>query len=714
MVINGNKSDLDCIFNPKSVAVIGASNQRGKWGYVMLEHIIQGGFKGCIYPINPKGGEIQGLKAYTNIKDVPGTIDLVVIGIPAPLVQAAVEDCAAKGVKGLIIVTAGYAEMGEEGKKLQEKLAQTVRDCDMKLVGPNCVGIQSASSNLNATPLAFVKGNVGFLCQSGNLSEDMRLLLQQRGWGFSRLISMGNQVGIGFDEYLKYLADDPTTKVVLLHIEAVKDGHKFMEAARKVVKNKPVVALKVGETEAGARAIMSHTASLAGNFQIYQAAFKQLGIVPCSDIADLVDLGGTLAQLPPLKDRRIAVLTDGGGHGALASDALERAGFKMPVISQDTQQKLRAVLMPQSQVGNPVDFAGAAEYDLWRYVQVTDIILNDKDIDGFLIVGALFGLYSEMFGPELKDLELNVTRELCKLAKKYAKPVIMHNMPVGDNEPLKILREGGIPIYYKVETAVRCMAALAEYGAYLEKAKAMEGDKPAPAVKKPKANQIIEKAKAAGRNTLLESEAKEILKEYGLPVGDFRLAKTKQEAVTFANELGFPVAAKIVSPQIVHKSDAGGVKLNLKDASEVENAFDEITNNAKAYNKDAEIQGVLLSPMEKKGIEVIIGMTRDRLFGPTVMFGLGGIFVEVLKDVSFRIVPLSKADAYEMVKEIKGYPILKGVRGTDPGDIEAIVDLILKISSLAAANEAINELDLNPVFVFKKGASIVDARMILA
>ncbi len=713
MGASGNKSELDVIFNPNVVAVIGASNQRGKWGYMLLEHIIQGGFKGAIYPINPKGGEIQGLKAYPNIKNVPGAVDLAVIGIPAPLVQQAVEDCAAKGVKGLIIVTAGYGETGPEGRKLEEQLGKTVREHNMKLVGPNCVGIVSTAVNLNASSLPFVKGNIGFICQSGNLSEDVRLLLQQRGWGFSRLVSMGNQTGIRFHEYLEYFKDDPETKVVLLHIEEVKDGRKFMEAVREVVKKKPIVVLKVGQTKAGARAVMSHTGSLAGNFQVYQAAFKQLGIVTCSDVADLVDYGGTLSQLPPLKGKRIVILTDGGGHAALASDALEKAGLEMPVPSSETQQKLRAVLMPQSQTGNPVDFAGAAEYDLWSYTRVAEIILQDKDVDGFLITGALFGLYSQAFGPELKNLELDVTRELCKVVKKYDKPVIMHHVPVGENEPIKILREGGIPVYFKVETAVRCMAALADYGAYLEKIKARAAEKPVEVSRKPKTSQIIDKAKADGRTSLLETEAKEILKEYGIPVGEFRLAKTKQEAVKFAKEVGYPVAAKIVSPQIVHKSDAGGVKLNLKDASEVKKAFDEITRNARAYNKEAQIEGILISPMEKKGIEVIIGMTRDRQFGPVIMFGLGGIFVEVLKDVSFRIVPLTRGDAEEMVKEIKGYPVLQGVRGADSGDVEAIVDIILKVSSLVSANEVISELDLNPVFIFKKGASVVDARMIL-
>jgi len=709
----GNSNSLDVIFNPKSVAVIGASNQRGKWGYLLLEHIIQGGYKGEIYPVNPKGGEIQGKKAYANVKDIPGPVDLAVIGIPAAFVQAAVEDCAAKGVKGLIIVSAGYGEIGAEGRKLEDELARVIRANDMKLVGPNCIGVISSSADLNASSTEFLRGDIGFVCQSGNLSEDVRLLLQQRGWGFSKLVSMGNQTGLRFHEYLEYLKDDPDTRVVLLHIEEVKDGKNFLKAARELVKKKPLVVLKVGQTKAGERAVMSHTGSLAGRYEVYQAAFKQLGVVAASDVSDLVDFGGTLAELPPLKGKNIVILTDGGGHAALASDALEKVGLELPVLAGETQHKLREVLLPQSQTGNPVDFAGAAEYDLWSYTRVAEIVLQDKDVDGFLITGGLFGIYSAAFGEQLKNLEVEVTQKLCEIAAKYKKPVIMHHLPVPENDAIRTLKRGGIPVYTKVDTAVKCMAALAEYGSYLGKIKARETEPVSTVLKKPKAAQIIEAARSAGRASLLETEAKEILKEYGIPVPAFGLAKSKQEAVKLADKIGYPLAAKIVSPQIAHKSDAGGVKLNLKDGDETGRAYDEIMKNAEAYDKSAQIEGVLISPMEKKGVEVIVGMTRDRQFGPAIMFGLGGIFVEVLKDVAFRIAPLSKGDAYEMVKEIKGYPVLEGIRGESPSDIDAIVDIIMKVSSLVSANDTISELDLNPVFVFKDGASVVDARMIL-
>jgi acetyltransferase len=711
--IESKKNGLEGVFNPRSVAVIGASNQRGKWGYMLLERIIGGGFKGEIYPVNPKGGEIQGLKAYPNVKDIEGPVDLAVIGIPASVVQGAVEDCVAKGVKGLIIITAGYGETGTEGKKLEDEIAKTVQASGTRLVGPNCIGIINTAASLNASSLPFSKGDIGFVCQSGGLCEDVRLLLQQRKWGFSKLISMGNQTDIRFHEYLDYLKDDEDTKVVLLHIEEVKEGKRFLKAAKEVVKKKPIVALKVGQTTAGERAVMSHTGSLAGRYEVYQAAFKQVGIITASDVNDLVDFGGTLAQLPPLRGRRVVILTDGGGHAALACDAAEKSGLEVPILSSETQSKLREVLLPQSGTVNPVDFAGAAEYDLWSYTRVADIVLQDNDIDGFLITCAIFGIYSEAFGEQLKNLEVEVTQKLCEIAAKYKKPVIMHSLPVPENDAIQTLKSGGIPVYTKVETAVRCMAVLAEYGSYLETMKAKEAELPSLVSKKPKAGQIIEKAKTAKRYSLLETEAKEILKEYGIPVTKFGLAKNKQEAVKFAEEVGYPAAAKIVSPQIVHKSDANGVKLNLKDVSEIEKAFDEIIKNARAYNKYAQIEGVLISPMETKGLEVIVGMMRDRQFGPVIMFGLGGIFVEVLKDVSFRITPVSRSDAYEMVRQIKGYPILGGIRGEEPSDIEAIVDIIMKVSSLVSANEKISELDLNPVFVFKKGASVVDARIIL-
>lgn len=713
--IESNRNDLQSIFNPKSVAVIGASKQQTKWGYRLLHDIIDGGFKGEIYPINPKESEILGRKAYPNIRDVERPVDLAIIGIPAPAVPAVVNDCAAKGVKGLVIVTAGFSETGEEGKKLEQEISQSVRASGMRLVGPNCLGIMNSSANLNASLLAFTKGGVAFICQSGNLCDDVQVLLQERGWGFSKLISMGNQTDILFHEYLKYVKDEADTQVVLLHIEEVKDGKRFLEAVRETVKKKPVVALKVGETKAGERAVKSHTGALAGRFAVYDAAFRQSGIIKASDCSDLVDFGDALVKLPPIKRNRVVVLTDGGGHGAMACDAAEKFGLEVPILSSETQNKLRAALLPQSGTVNPVDFAGAAENDLWSYTRATEIILQDDEVDGLLIIGALFGIYSAHWGPELKRLEIDVTRRLCELVAKYKKPIIMHCLlPVREVAALKTLRSGGIPVYTRVETAVRCMVALADYGSYLEKIKTEGVEPPSLISRKPKVEQIIERAKAMGRSSLLETEAKEILKEYRIPVPEFRLARSKQEATRLAGEIGYPVTAKVVSPQIIHKSDAGGVKLNLKAGDEVGGAFDDIIKSAKAYNKQAQIEGVLLSPMEKKGVEVIIGMTRDPQFGPVIMFGLGGIFVEVLKDVSFRIVPLSKGDAYEMVKQIKGYPILEGVRGEEASDVEAIVDIIMKVSTLAGENEAINELDLNPVFVFKDGASVVDVRMILS
>jgi acetyltransferase len=525
---------------------------------------------------------------------------------------------------------------------------------------------------------------------------------------------MGNQTGLRFHEYLDYLKNDPDTRVVLLHIEEVKDGKNFLKAARELVKKKPLVVLKVGQTKAGERAVMSHTGSLAGRYEVYKAAFKQLGIVAASDVSDLVDFGGTLAELPPLKGKNMVILTDGGGHAALASDALEKAGLELPILSSKTQRELREVLLPQSQTGNPVDFAGAAEYDLWTYTRVAEIVLQDKDVDGFLITGGLFGIYSAAFGDQLKNLEVEVTQKLCEIAAKYNKPVIMHHLPVPENDAIRTLKKGGIPVYTKVDTAVRCMAALAEYGAYLNKLKARETEPVSMVLTKPKVTQIIRQARSAGRASLFESEAKDILGEYGIAVPKFKLAKSKVEVIKFANEIGYPVAAKIVSPQIVHKSDAGGVKLDLKDDNEVGRAYDQIIKNAQAYDRDANLEGVLISSMEKKGVEVIVGMTRDRQFGPVIMFGLGGIFVEVLKDVAFRIAPLNKNDAFEMIREIKGYPILEGIRGEAPSDTDAIVDIIMRVSSLVNANEDISELDLNPVFVFNNGASVVDARMILS
>ena len=712
--------DLDSLFKPRSVALIGASPIPLKWGGWMSKQLTECGYKGDIYLVATKGGVICGKETCKTIFDIENPVDVAIIGIPASFVPDAVKDCVEKGVKAIIIVAAGFGETGEEGKRIEIELARIAREGGSRIIGPNCMGIYNATISLNTSVLRFPPGFLTFLTQSGNFAMDVNYGVTQRGLGYSKWISLGNQVDIRFYEYLDYIKDDPDTKVILiymegLYVESIKDGSEFLRVAKEATRNKPIVAIKIGTSAAGARSAISHTGSLAGSNEVYDAAFKQVGIIRVLNSSELLDVGEALGKCPLPKGNGIAILTDGGGHGTMGSDAAERYNLEVPILVRETQEKLRTILPPQASTKNPVDFAGGAEADLWNFARCSEVLLADKDIDGLVIVGQ-FGGYGIDLSSDFLELEQKVAEEITSLVKKYNKPIINHTMYAPTKpKSLQIFSEGGIPVYAVVETAMRCMGALVERKNYLERVRDAEKEEPVilPPDRISRVKTIIGKVKDAGRVNLVETEAREILKIYNLPMSDFRLAGSKDEATKIAGETGYPVAMKIVSPDIIHKSDAGGVKLSLKDKDDVAKAFNEIMDNARAYNKEAEICGVIIAPMEVKGTEVIIGMTTDQTFGPTIMFGLGGIFVEVLKDVSFRVAPLTKQDAYEMTKQIKGFPILKGVRGQKPADIDALADAIMKVSALVTENPQIRELDLNPVFAYENGATVVDARIIL-
>jgi len=703
---------LEHIVNPRSVAIIGASATPGKWGHEILKGIITSGYEGRVCPVNPKGGDILGLRAYSKLSDIDGPVDLAIIGTQAQLVLDSVRDCREKGVKGAVIISAGFRETGESGKKLEEELVKEAGN--VRIIGPNTMGIMNLSINLNATFLHPLKGTLSILSQGGNVAVEVEHNAHKRGIGFNKLLHVGNQSDLSIPEFLDYLKDDPDTEVILLYIEGLqeKGGERLARIAKEVTKIKPIVVLKTGVTKAGSRGALSHTGSLAGEDRIYDAAFKQVGMIRVATSHELINVGEALLKAPIMRGNKFGVLTDGGSHSAMGCDAASKYGLQLPFLSEETQERLRGILLPQSIRWNPVDFAGAADADLRVFPRAAELMLQDDNVDGLLIAGAVFGGYSVWFGASGEE---EVADLLVDLPRKYGKPVILHNyFGVEDSLAVQIMSKGGIPVYPIVEDAARCLAALAEYGLYLEKTSRVTGSIGLES-KIPKSTSVdrIVKGVAETRGSLLETEAKEVLREYGIPVSDFEMARNREEAVSIARGFQHSVAAKVVSPQIVHKTDAGGIKLNLKGDEEVAKAFDDIVGNVKKYDKDAQIEGIMISPMERGGVEVIVGATRDPQFGPVIMFGLGGVFVEVLKDVAFRIVPLEKRDAYEMIKEVKGYPVLEGVRGQKGKDIDALADIILKVSKLVMENEAIRELDLNPIFVFERGASVIDARMIL-
>jgi acyl-CoA synthetase (NDP forming) len=712
--------NLDVLFKPSSVALIGASTDAKKWGNWMARHLIESNYQGDVYLVATKGGIVCGRETYRTIFDIPKPIDVAIIGIPSQFVSGAVEECVKKGVKAIIIVTAGFGETGEEGRKVEKDILELARSGGTRIVGPNCMGIYNSSISLNTSAFDLSPGFIGFLTQSGNFAMDVNYNVRQRKLGYSKWASFGNQIDILWHEYLTYIKDDPDTRVILLYIEglrreSVNEGREFLRVAKETTKERPIVAIKIGTSSAGARSAASHTGSLAGSNEIYDAAFKQAGIIRVTHSNELLDVGEALAKCPLPRGNKIAILTDGGGHGTIACDAAEKNSLIVPILSEETKAKLKEILPPQASIKNPVDFAGGAEADLWNFVRCSEILLQDKDIDGLVIVGQ-WGGYGIDLASEFYELEEKVSIRLTELVKEFNKPIINHTMyQPSKAKSLQLLSEGGIPVYPVVETAMKCMGALTEYSRYLEKCEAVKKEKriDLPTDRARKVRRIINECRNEGRTHLVEPEAREILEAYGVPMSVFKMAKSKDEVGEIAESIGFPAVMKIVSPEIIHKSDAGCVKLNLRDKKEAGNAFEEIVKNAKSFNPRAKIHGVMITGMERKGIETIVGVVTDQTFGPTVMIGLGGIFVEVLKDISFGIAPITIRDAYEMIERLKGVTILGGIRGQKPADMDALVDLLMRVADLATENTDIKEMDLNPVFALEKGISIADARVIL-
>lgn len=712
-------SNLDALLKPGSVALIGASPDTRKWGGWLAKQLVECGYKGDIHFISTKPGKIFGREVYRSIFDINQQLDLVIIGIPAPFVLDAVKDCVKKGVKVIAIVTAGFGETGPLGKELELALLKEAAQGGCRIIGPNSLGIYNSAVSLNTSPIRLSPGFFAFITQSGNYALDVDVIARQRGLGYSKWISLGNQSDIRFSEYLDYVKDDPNTKAILLYMEglfvdSVDDGREFFRIAKGTTPQKPIIAIKAGNSCSGTRAAASHTGSLAGSNEVFDGAFRQAGIIRVLDSSELIAVGEALVKCPMPNSNRIAILSDGGGHGTLTADAAERNGLEVPILGKMTQEKLKRILPPQASVSNPVDFAGGAESDLHKFVDCSEIILQDQGIDGLIIVGQ-YGGYALELSSDFARPEIEIAHELTGLVTKYQKPVINHSIysPVR-TKPLQILSDGNIPVYATVETAIRCMSSLVKRGQFLRKVHSSHEVKPPnlPSHRLDQVKQIID-----GRETeqlyLLETETREILKAYELPVSDSRLATTREDAVRAAQAIGYPVAMKMVSPDITHKSDVGGVKLNLKDKFSVVRAFDEIMHISKSCQKAPVIKGVIITPFIANGTELIIGMTNDQTFGPVVMFGLGGIFVEVLKDVSFRVAPLTRQDAYEMIREIKGYPILKGMRGQRSVDIDLLAEVIMKVAALSIENPAISELDMNPIFALENSISILDSRILI-
>jgi acetyltransferase len=629
------------------------------------------------------------------------------------------EQCVEKGVKCAIVVSTGFGEVGPEGKELERQMLEIARRGNMRVQGPNCMGTYSAAKSMNASIIDLAPGPMSLVLQSGNFGIDINFNAKARNLGYSCWATIGNQMDVRFHDFVEYIETDDATKVLLLYMEGLRveseeDGRKFIAAAQRTVAKVPIAAIKIDRSAAGARAAASHTGSLAGSEKVFDAALRQAGIIRVDSPGQLLDAAEAFSKCKPAKGRRIAILTDGGGHGVMATDFAEQFGLEAPVLSDATQARLREILLPHCPIKNPVDLAGTPEADMWVFDRCLKVLLQDPDVDGIVIVG-LYGGYADL-SEEFRALEMDVARSMTERIAASDKPVVMHSIYAPQRpECLEYISGHGVPVFGGVDAAVRTMGVLARYAGLKEALREeAAGECPdMPADRKEKARAIIAAVRAAGRTNLVETEARGILRCYGLDISEDYLATSADEAAACYRKIGGKVVMKIVSPDILHKTDAGGVALNIDSEAKAREAYGQLVKNGLRYKSDAVIFGVMLTAMLPGGVECIIGSSHDNTFGPTVMFGLGGIFVEILKDVAFRVAPVNMPSCRSMIREIKGLGMLQGARGSKPCDLEALAEAACIVSYLVDELREVAEVDLNPVFAWEKGLAIADARIIL-
>lgn len=695
---------LQHFFAPESVAVVGASTKPGKVGHDLLHNLLRAGYKGAVYPINPTAQEILGRRAYPSVKAVAGPIDLAVIVVPAPAVAGVLEECGDKGIDSAIVISAGFKESGPEGVQRERQLAEVAKRRGIRVIGPNCLGLITTRIGLDASfAPSFPKlGSIAVMSQSGALATAIIDWSVQQNIGFSKFVSIGNSVDVGIIDLLRAWEDDPDTKVIVAYVEGLPNGPEFIRVAREVSAKKPIIILKSGSTQAGARAVSSHTGSLAGSERAYDAAFLQSGVIRARSVEDLFDYAVAFAYQELPASRRVAVLTNAGGPGIMATDEIERAGLELAPIDPETVEKLRAKLPPASNFYNPVDCLGDA--DGARYNFTAETVLADPNVDSVIA----------LLTPQTSTQPLETAQGVARAQAKSGKPVLSCFMGGRAMEAAnEHLIAAHVPCYPYPERAVDSLAAMVRYREWREQP---PDEILRLAADVERARSVLQGIREEGRLALGETEAREVLRAYGIAMPDYRLATTAEQAAHFAEEIGFPVVLKIVSPDILHKSDIGGVKVGVMDAQQAMDSFELMMLRARRFMPSADLRGVSVQEMVRTGREVIIGASRDPQFGPLVMFGLGGIYVEVLKDVAFRVAPFGERHARMMIDEVKSSALLRGARGEKPADLDAVVKALLTVSQLVTDFPEIVEMDINPLKVGEPGAGAiaVDARIIIA
>lgn len=688
---------LDALFKPRSVAIIGASNNPLSIGHIVLQNLLDHDFKGPVYPINPKAVSIKCFRTYASIADVPGEVDLVNISIKNTLVPAVLEECGKKGVKFAIVHTAGFKETGEEGRRLEEQMVAVAHAHGLRIFGPNSQGIQNSDPDVsvyaNFTFVPMSPGNISIVAQSGGVGETLKLHLYKIGKGMRMYASFGNEADVSLNEIIDYYGRDEKTRVIMVHVETLRDPAGFLEAASRVTPLKPILALKTGRTSEGVAAVASHTGSLLEQDTLTDAIFAQSGVLRFHSQEEMVNAAIAFSSQPVPKGDRVVIVTNTGGPAIIAVDECVAAGLKLAKLSDATKTRLKKLVFQEAIVSNPVDVIATANAD--QYGGTVAALLEDSNVDSLILV---------FVTPPFVDCEA-IARRLGELGRTAAKPIVCQVITIEKwAEVIRLIRESGIPVYDYAESAARVLGAMTQYGKLLQR----DAEPPVRfPVEKSTAEKIFERNKGK-KGFLRQDEAFSLLESYGLRTVTTVRVETEGDLEKAAAKIAFPVVLKVDSEEIIHKTEAGGVALNLKNKVELLAAF-----AAMAKKFAPQKPGFILQAQAEAGLEMILGLKGNPGLTPTMMFGLGGIFTETLRDVRFRLTPLSRPSALEMIRSIQSHPLLEGARGQSPRDIEALAEMMMRLSQLGTDFPGIDELDLNPVLVYEKGkgAIVVDARI---
>ena len=696
---------LNKLFNPQKIAIIGASNRKNSVGYALMRNLIGSGYKGIVYPVNAKRESVFGVKAYSSVRDVPDTIDLAIIATPAQTIPDIVQECGESGVSGIVIISSGFKEAGKEGGAASDGILKTARKYGMRIIGPNCLGFIRPSIHLNASfaNKMALPGKIAFISQSGALCTAILDWSVKQNVGFSHFVSIGSMIDVGFHDLIDYFGQDPATTSILIYMESLTDARKFLSAARAFARTKPIIVLKAGKSFEGARAAMSHTGSLAGNDAVFDAAFKRAGIIRVNTTGELFSCAQNLAMQRRPSGNRLAIVTNAGGPGVLATDILMERGGALAELSEETIEKLNKVLPPAWSKSNPVDVLGDADHE--RYRRAVELCINDHGVDGVLVI----------LTPQSMTDPVATARAIVALPARNRKTLLASWMGEDDvSEGIEVLEQGNIPAYRTPENAAKCFMGMVSYSRNLELLYETPESIPHEFEPKKEANRkLIEKAMEEGRYALTEVESKKLLSNYGIPTTQSGVAKTVGEAAAIASDIGFPVAMKILSRDILHKTEVGGVKLNIHSKDEAVQAFNSIISSAEKHVPAAKIDGVLIEQMISKKYEVLIGCRKDPLFGPAIVFGMGGVAVELFKDTNVALPPLNMALSMRLIEETKIYELLKGYRGMKGCDIPTIQFVLYKFAYLVMDFPEIKEIDINPFAVDENGGVALDAKVVL-